>query len=195
MADWQSLVRTTARESMHVAEQLVERQASTLIDIADRLGGVLRRGGTIYLCGNGGSAADAQHVAAEFVGRFLRERRPLPAVALTTNTSILTAIGNDYDFSQVFSRQVRAQVTERDAVVGISTSGKSENVLQALAAGRELGAVTVGFTGQPGEPLASACQLCLRAPSPLTPRIQEAHILAWHIVCDLIERQFTPTAG
>ncbi len=188
----EALVRTTARESAHVVQQMVEREAATLVAIAERLGGVLRSGGTIYLCGNGGSAADAQHIAAEFVGRFLRERRPLPAVALTTNTSILTAIGNDYDFNQVFSRQVRAQVSERDAVVGISTSGKSPNVLQALSAARERGAVTVGFTGQPGEPLATSCQLCLRVPSPLTPRIQEAHIVAWHIVCDLIERQFAP---
>jgi D-sedoheptulose 7-phosphate isomerase len=174
---------------------MVEREAGALVEIANRLSAVLRAGGTIYLCGNGGSAADAQHVAAEFVGRFLRERRPLPAVALTTNSSILTAIGNDYDFDQVFSRQLRAQASERDAVVGISTSGKSANVLQALAAARECGAVTVGFTGLPGEPLASACALCLRVPSTLTPRIQEAHIVAWHIVCDLIERQFASPAA
>jgi D-sedoheptulose 7-phosphate isomerase len=190
MTNPEAFIRATAEESGQVVRQMVEREATTLAGIADRLAAVLQAGGTIYLCGNGGSAADAQHVAAEFVGRFLRERRPLPAVALTTNTSILTAIGNDYDFNQVFSRQVRAQVSERDAVVGISTSGKSANVLQALAAGRERGAATVGFTGLPGEPLASACALCLRVPSALTPRIQEAHIVAWHIVCDLIERQF-----
>ncbi len=168
-----------------------KEQGEVLAGISAALLQVLQSGGTIYLCGNGGSAADAQHVAAEFVGRFLRERRPLPAVALTTNTSILTAIGNDYDYSQVFSRQVRAQVTERDAVVGISTSGKSANVLEALRAAREAKAITIGFTGKPGEPLAGECDLCLCVPSKQTPRIQEAHILAWHIVCDLVERSFS----
>jgi D-sedoheptulose 7-phosphate isomerase len=195
MTNSERLIRSLAQESQRVCEELIEQQAPLLAQIADTLGGVLHRGGTIYLCGNGGSAADAQHVAGEFVGRFLRERRPLPAVALTTNTSILTAIGNDYDFSQVFSRQVRAQVGERDALVGISTSGKSANVLQAITAARECGAWTLGFTGLPGEPLASACDLCLRVPSRLTPRIQEAHILAWHIVCDVIERQIDAVAA
>ena len=158
--------------------------------IAEIFTDVLHQGGTIYLCGNGGSAADAQHVAAEFVGRFLRERRPLPAIALTTNTSILTAIGNDYDFSQVFARQVRAQVTMKDVVAGITTSGKSPNVLLAVKAAREAGAKAVGFTGEPGEPLGSLCDVCLKVPSSSTPRIQEAHILSWHVICDLVERHF-----
>jgi D-sedoheptulose 7-phosphate isomerase len=162
-----------------------------LAQISERLTQVLETGGTIYLCGNGGSAADAQHIAAELVGRYLRERQPLPAVALTTNTSILTAIGNDYDFTQVFARQVRAMVTSRDAVVGISTSGKSPNVLEALRAAREIGALTVGFTGMSGQPMVSQSDLCLCVPSTETPRIQEAHILAWHIICDLIERSFS----
>lgn len=157
--------------------------------IAERITGCLQAGGTLYLCGNGGSAADAQHVAAELVGRFLRERRPLPAIALTCNTSILTAVGNDYDFSEVFARQVRAHVTAKDCVVGISTSGRSANVRKALAAARELGATTIGFTGSAGVELASVCDTCLRVPSAVTPRIQEAHLLAWHLVCDLVERQ------
>jgi D-sedoheptulose 7-phosphate isomerase len=159
----------------------------TLVAIADRLTACLDGGGTIYLCGNGGSAADAQHVAAEFVGRFLRERRPLPAIALTCNTSILTAIGNDYDFAQIFARQVRAHVTPRDCVVGISTSGRSPNVLEALRAAREIGACTIGFTGAQGQHLAALCDECLLAPSASTPRIQEAHLLAWHLVCDRVE--------
>lgn len=186
------LIRQHIQDSIAVKTRLADEQGPVIAEIAQCLLGVLKGDGTIYLCGNGGSAADAQHVAAEFVGRFLRERRPLPAVALTTNTSILTAIGNDYDFSQVFARQVRAQVTARDAVVGISTSGKSPNVLHALEAARECGARAVGFTGLPGQPLAAACDLCLCVPSGQTPRIQEAHILAWHVICDLIEREFTP---
>lgn len=178
-------------ESRRVQELLLSREAATMVAVASHLSSVLRRGGTIYLCGNGGSAADAQHVAAELVGRFLRERSPLPAVALTTNTSVLTAIGNDYDFSQIFARQVRACTRAGDAVVGISTSGRSPNVLEAMAAAREAGALAVGFTGDPGLPLFSVCDLCLRTPSDRTPHIQEAHIVAWHAICEIIEFNLT----
>jgi len=143
----------------------------------------------LYSCGNGGSAADAQHVAAEFVGRFLLERRPLAAVALTTNTSILTAIGNDYDYSEVFSRQVRALVKPGDCVTGISTSGRSKNVLRALEAAREIGAVTIGFTGGIGSPLRELCDECFVVESASTPRIQECHLLAWHLICNMVEKQ------
>jgi len=184
----QKLIQQHIKDSVEIKLRMEKEQGPVIARISQSLIKVLGAGGTIYLCGNGGSAADAQHVAAEFVGRFLRERRPLPAVALTTNTSILTAIGNDYDYSQVFSRQVRAQVTQRDAVVGISTSGKSANVLQALRAAREIGAVTIGFTGSPGQPLASETDLCLCVPTKHTPFIQEAHIVAWHIICDLVEQ-------
>jgi D-sedoheptulose 7-phosphate isomerase len=177
------VIRATIEESTAVVRRMLATAAA-------KLGDVLKAGGTIYLCGNGGSAADAQHIAAEFVGRFLRERRPLPSVALSTNTSILTAIGNDYSFDQVFARQVKACVTARDAVCGISTSGKSPNVLEALKAAKANGALTVGWTGEPGEPLGSLCDVCLKVPTTATPRIQEAHIVAWHIVCDLIEREY-----
>lgn len=183
-----SALESQRSESAAVIDALAAH-IDALVAIADRLAACLEAGGTIYLCGNGGSAADAQHVAAEFVGRFLRERRPLPAVALTCNTSILTAIGNDYDFSQVFARQVRAHVTPRDCVVGISTSGKSPNVLEALKAAREVRACTIGFTGATGNDLAALCDACLRAPATTTPRIQEAHLLAWHLVCDEVERR------
>jgi len=192
--NWQKLIQQHINENAQTQIRMEKEQGPVMARIGQCLLKVLRSSGTIYLCGNGGSAADAQHVAAEFVGRFLRERRPLPAVALTTNTSILTAIGNDYDYSQVFSRQVRAQVTSRDAVVGISTSGKSANVLEALRAAREAQAVAIGFTGSPGEPLASETDFCLCVPSQQTPRIQEGHILAWHIICDLIERSFCDAA-
>lgn len=175
------------RDSIAVISALAEHH-DTIAAIAARLAACLDGGGTIYLCGNGGSAADAQHVAAEFVGRFLRDRRPLPAVSLTCNTSLLTAIANDYDFSQVFARQVRAHAGPGDCVVGISTSGRSANVLAAVAAAREVGAATIGFTGAEGHELSTLCDVCLLAPSAHTPRIQEAHLVAWHLICDLVER-------
>jgi D-sedoheptulose 7-phosphate isomerase len=178
---------TQLGESVAAISALAEHQ-SAIAAIAKRLLGCLTDGGTIYLCGNGGSAADAQHVAAEFVGRFLRERRPLPAVALTCNTSTLTAIGNDYGFDEIFSRQVKAHVGPKDCVVGISTSGRSLNVLKALTAAREAGAATIGFTGAGGHDLAALCDECLLAPSEQTPRIQEAHLVAWHLICDAVER-------
>jgi D-sedoheptulose 7-phosphate isomerase len=176
-----------AREHLALTSRVVETQLPVLLEVADALTACLRAGGTIFLCGNGGSAADAQHVAGEFVGRFLKERRPLPAIALSTNSSILTAIGNDYHFDQVFARQVAAQATARDVVVGISTSGKSPNVLEALKAARTVGAKAIGFTGEPGEPLGAACDVCFKVPSRLTPRIQEIHILAWHLICEVVE--------
>lgn len=176
------------REHVRLVEQVRTTHLPILVAISDRLTACLRAGGTIFLCGNGGSAADAQHIAAEFVGRFLLERRPLPAIALSTNTSILTAIGNDYHYDQVFARQVRAQTRAHDVVCGISTSGKSPNVLEALKAAREVGAATVGFTGEPGEPLGGLCDVCFKVPSGQTPRIQEVHILAWHMICDRVEQ-------
>jgi D-sedoheptulose 7-phosphate isomerase len=159
----------------------------TLTAISEQIASCFADGGTLYLCGNGGSAADAQHIAAEFVGRFLRERRALPAIALTCNTSILTAIGNDYDFSQIFARQVLASVRQNDIVVGISTSGNSVNVLEALRAAREINAGTIGFTGVSGGELAQLCDTCFRAPSDSTPRIQECHLVAWHLICESVE--------
>jgi len=160
--------------------------------IADRIVASLSAHGTLYLCGNGGSAADAEHVAAEFVGRFLMERRPLPAVALTCNGPLLTAIGNDYDYADVFARQVRAHATPRDCVIGISTSGRSPNVLKALADGRAAGATTIGMTGAGGHRLAELCDACLLVPATHTPRIQEAQLLAWHLICDLVDRTLFP---
>jgi len=165
----------------------------TLTAIAEQLGKCFQASGTLYLCGNGGSAADAQHIAAEFVGRFLKERQALPAIALTCNTSILTAVGNDYDFSQIFARQVRASVKPTDCVVGISTSGRSANVIAALQAAREIGAATIGFTGEAASDFAAHCDLCFHAPSKETPRIQECHLVAWHLVCEVVENCVTET--
>lgn len=150
----------------------------------------LKTGHTIFFMGNGGSAADSQHLAAELVGRFETERRGLPAVAFTTDTSILSAVGNDYGFENIFVRQVEALVKEGDVVVGISTSGNSRNVVAAIQAAREKHAVTIGMTGAGGGALAGLCRLCIRVPSMVAARIQEAHILIGHLVCEIIDREF-----
>jgi D-sedoheptulose 7-phosphate isomerase len=149
----------------------------------------LRTGGKLLVMGNGGSAADAQHLAAELVGRFLMERRALPAIALTTDTSILTAVGNDYGFDQVFSRQVEALASPGDMVLGISTSGNSRNVINALATARDKGCKTIGLLGRDGGEIAGMVDLSLTVSSMETPRIQEAHQLIIHIICDLVEKQ------
>lgn len=175
------------RESVAVVAAIAD-DFTVLEQIASHMASCLKVGGTLYFCGNGGSAADAQHIAAEFVGRFLLERRPLAAIALPCNSSIITAIGNDYDFSEVFSRQVRALAQPADCVIGISTSGSSKNVVAALEAAREIGASTIGFTGTTGDSMAQLCDHCFRSRSASTPRIQEAHIVAWHLVCEMVER-------
>jgi D-sedoheptulose 7-phosphate isomerase len=147
----------------------------------------LASGNTIYLMGNGGSACDCQHFAAELVGRFQKERQAMAAVALTTDTSVLTALANDYGFEVIFSRQVEALVRQGDLVVGITTSGNSPNILRALAAANQQGAVTVGLTGRSGGKLKDICDICIRIPSDVTARIQEAHLLVEHLVCQRIE--------
>ena len=147
----------------------------------------IKRGGKILLMGNGGSAADCQHIAAEIVGRYKRERRGLPSIALTTDTSILTSVGNDYGFEFIFSRQVEALCTPLDVVVGLSTSGNSPNVVRAIATAKEIGATTVAMTGGSGGKLATLCDFNLIMPSSDTPRIQEAHIFIGHSLCDLLE--------
>ena len=144
-------------------------------------------GHTVYLMGNGGSACDCQHFAAELVGRFQKERRAMASVALTTDTSILTALANDYGFEAVFVRQVEALVQAGDVVVGITTSGNSPNILKALAKARELGAVTVGLTGRTGGKMKELCDICIRIPADVTARIQEAHLLVEHMVCQRLE--------
>ena len=147
----------------------------------------LASGGKILICGNGGSAADSQHIAAELVNRFLMERPPLPAIALTTDTSILTAIGNDYGYEQVFEKQVAALGNPGDILIGISTSGNSGNVVRALKTARDKGLVTVGLTGKSGGEMTSLCEYLLSVPTSHTPLIQEIHITAGHLFCDLID--------
>jgi D-sedoheptulose 7-phosphate isomerase len=157
--------------------------------IADVVAGSLEKGGKILLCGNGGSAADAQHIAAELVGRYEIERAPLAAIALTTDTSALTAIGNDYGFDRVFERQVLALGNKGDVLIGISTSGKSPNILLALDAAKQGGLATVGFTGAKGGDMSSCCDIVLHAPSDKTAVIQQIHITAAHVICGLVERR------
>jgi D-sedoheptulose 7-phosphate isomerase len=173
-------------EHMEVVRQLADQQP-VLEGIAVAMTATLRAGGKILWCGNGGSAADSQHLAAEIVGRFRRERRGLPSVALTTDTSILTSVANDYGFESVFSRQVEALGVRGDLLVGISTSGKSPNVLAALEAARAAGLVTVAFTGAGGGKMAQLADHLLAVSSCDTARIQEAHILAGHMLSDWIE--------
>lgn len=150
----------------------------------------LEDGHTVFFMGNGGSAADCQHLAAEFVVRFKRERKGLAAIALTTDTSILTAAGNDFGFETIFSRQIESLVGKGDVVVGISTSGNSPNVVKGIHAAQKTGAFTVGMTGGKGGQMTDLCDVCLTVPSDITARIQEAHITIGHIVCDLIDEVF-----
>ena len=151
----------------------------------------LKGGGKILLCGNGGSAADAQHIAGELLSRYESDRAPLAAVALTTDTSVLTAIGNDYGYEHVFERQVLGLGRKGDVLLALSTSGRSPNILRALDAAKKNGLVTIGFTGQAGGDMASRCDLALRAPSDKTPVIQQIHITAAHVICGLIERSLS----
>ncbi len=167
-----------------VEQELTPRIAEMVELMVD----TFQRGGKVLVMGNGGSAADAQHFVAEIVGRFKMERRGLPALALSTDTSILTAIGNDYGFDRVFSRQVEALAATGDLVIGISTSGNSPNVLLALQLARETGCRTVGLLGKDGGSIKDVCDLALIVPTADTPRVQEAHITIIHIVCDLLEK-------
>jgi len=175
-------------ESLRVKQVMLQECSESLAAICVALAERLGQGGKLLLFGNGGSAADAQHIAAEFVGRYQCEREAIPAMALTVNTSTLTAVGNDYGYDQVFARQIAAFGTKGDAAIGISTSGNSPNVLNGITAARERGMLTVGFTGNTASQLRSAVDLCLTVPSTATPRIQECHILAGHIVSGYCER-------
>jgi D-sedoheptulose 7-phosphate isomerase len=154
----------------------------------------LAAGGVLLACGNGGSAADAQHIAAELTGRFLRDRRPLPALALHGNTSSLTAIGNDYGYDEVFAREVRAHGRTGDVLLAISTSGNSANILRAIDAAREKRMTVIGLTGESGGKMRDLCDMCLCVPSSSTPRIQECHILLGHTICELLEQILCPAA-
>ncbi|MDG7044891.1 MAG: D-sedoheptulose 7-phosphate isomerase [Nitrososphaerota archaeon] len=183
-------VKESAEVKLKVAEdgKLLEK----IVKVAGAIVESLKKGGKLVIFGNGGSAADAQHIACELTGRYLKERDSLPAIALTTNTSCLTAIANDYSYDLVFSRQVQGLVTERDTVIGISTSGMSKNVVLGLKAARDKGAFTVAFTGASGGEVCVHADECIKVPSKSTPRIQEVHITIGHIICQLVEESMFP---
>lgn len=177
----------TFKESIRVKEAFVNENLSKLVSIVEAVTGALKGGNKVLIFGNGGSAADAQHIAAEFINRFVIERPPLPAIALTTDASVITSIGNDYDFSEIFSKQIRAIGQPGDIAWGISTSGNSANVLKGLEAAKKLGLVAIAFTGKDGGNIAKIADLSVNVPSSVTARIQEVHITAGHVICDLVD--------
>jgi D-sedoheptulose 7-phosphate isomerase len=188
--DFERRVSNSIEASIAVKQRLLHSREAieTVARVSEILVAAFDQGGKVLLFGNGGSAADAQHIAAEFVGRFAFDRPALPALALSVNTSCVTAIGNDYGFDLVFSRQIEALGRPGDVAIGISTSGNSANVLRGVAAARKLGLHTVALTGEAGGKLKSAVDDCICAPSNETPRIQECHILIGHIIAELAEQ-------
>lgn len=165
-----------------------ESLRAAIYKISDTITNAFRTGHKLLIAGNGGSAADAQHIAGEFLSRLNFDRNPLPAIALTTDTSVLTAVGNDYGFEKVFERQVRGLGHAGDVFIAISTSGSSPNILAGLKAARDLGMITIGFTGDRKAAMTTLCDHCLAAPSPETPLIQQIHIVAAHAICGIVER-------
>ena len=183
------LVATYFRHSVSTLERAAgdAKLHRAIRTIADLIENIFRSGGKLMIAGNGGSAGDAQHVAGEFLSRLNFDRAPLPAIALSTDTSVLTAIGNDYGFELVFERQIRGLGKKGDGLLAISTSGRSPNILAALRAARDLGITTMGFTGADGGAMKDFCDVCLFATSQETPLIQQIHITAAHVVCNLVE--------
>ncbi len=185
-------VQTAVAETIRLQQQFLQEEGAAVVAAARMLAGALQAQGRVFIFGNGGSAADAQHLAAEFVNRFQVERPPLAAQALTTDTSILTAVANDYDFNEVFAKQIRALGRAGDVAWGISTSGNSPNVVRGLQAARELGLKTLALCGRDGGEVALAADLPLIVRSRNTPRVQEVHITIGHILCDLVDFQLYP---
>lgn len=182
-------------ESAHIKEAIARSEVGMIERMVQAIIYAYKQGGKVVLFGNGGSAADAQHLASELVGWLGRERPAFPALALTTNASILTAQANDCGYDTVFSRQVEALVSDKDVVIGISTSGDSPNVVKAIKTAQAKGAKTIGLTGASGGQLAKTAELVLIVPSDITPRIQEAHITIGHIICEMVEQEMAGTSG
>ena len=180
-------IKNILSESIKAKEALLKDCPGVIVKIVNLIVDSIKNGGKVIIFGNGGSAADSQHIAAELVGRFKKERAALPAIALTTNTSSITAIGNDYGYNLTFARQLEAIAKKPDVAIGISTSGNAENVNQAIIKAKSLGLVTVGLTGRGGGKLGKNADIALKAPSDNTPRIQEIHIAVGHIICELVE--------
>ena len=175
-------------ESIQVKEELLRTSIGKIIEIIDLITGCLKKNGKVILFGNGGSASDSQHIAAEFVGRFKKDRNALSAIALTTNTSILTSLANDYGYEVVFAKQIEALGRKNDVVIGISTSGKAKNVVLGIKQAKKMGLKAIALTGADGGELAKLTDISLVVPSSVTARIQEAHITIGHIVCELVEQ-------
>ena len=186
-----SIILNILEESINVKDRFIKGNIDIIVKGAERLATCIASGKKILIFGNGGSAADAQHIAAEFINRFQIERPPLAAIALTTDTSIITSIGNDYGFDKIFSKQIKALGKKDDIAWGISTSGNSANVIKAINVAKEIGLFTIGFTGQGGK-LAQCVDMLFPVESDKTARIQEAHITLGHIFCDIVERIIFP---
>jgi D-sedoheptulose 7-phosphate isomerase len=188
----EQFINHVVSESLRIKARFFEENTATIIRAADAIVAAIRAGKKLLLFGNGGSAADAQHIAAEFVVRFVPERNALPALCLSTDTSILTAASNDHGYSTVFSRQIDALGANGDIALAISTSGNSPSVLEAINTARSKGLFVIGFTGESGGKMGDQTNILFRVPSTVTPRIQEAHILLGHILCELVDRSLFP---
>ncbi|MEM6318952.1 MAG: SIS domain-containing protein [Bacteroidota bacterium] len=185
----QQQIKETLKQSVLLKLQIIDNEPiiKAVANIAKELTYIFKNEGKVLFCGNGGSAADAQHLAAELSGRFYLDRPPLFAEALHTNSSFVTAVGNDYDFTEIYARAIRAKGRAGDALFAISTSGHSDNILKAIEAAKERGLLTIGLTGKSGGQMVDLCDYLIKIPSTDTPRIQEAHILVGHIICELVE--------
>lgn len=181
------VVAKEIKDSIHTKERFLEMAPAIISKAASLCSESLQAGGRVLLCGNGGSASDAQHISAELSGRYLKDRPPLDSEALHVNTSYLTAVANDYGYDEVYARLVEAKGRKGDVLIGLSTSGNSPNIVKALEVAKKKNMITIGFRGQKPGKMDEFCDLILPVPSPSTPRIQEAHILAGHIMCGLIE--------
>jgi D-sedoheptulose 7-phosphate isomerase len=191
MIDSKTIIKEAVNSHLQVVNSFDDNLISSIESVAKELISCFERGNKVLICGNGGSAADAQHISAELVGRFVKERKPLPCIALTTDTSAITAIGNDYDFHTIFERQVEALVNEFDLVIGISTSGNSKNIINAIEKANLLNCKTVSLTGRDGGELKDISHYNINIDSMITARIQESHILVGHILCEIIDNNYT----
>lgn len=187
--NFQDLIGTILNNHQSVIQNIVPL-IPTLSNIAEKIIHAIQKNGTVFWMGNGGSAADTQHMAAELIGRFKRERRAIASIALTTDTSILTSVGNDYGFNYIFSRQLEGLCKPNDVVIGLSTSGNSQNIIEGVQVAKKIGAYTLSFTGDTGGKLKAMTDDCICVPSDITARIQEAHSLMGHILCEIIDNAF-----
>jgi len=183
----ENIILKRFKESSEVKTRFLKENLAKLLDVIKLVSHTFESGNKLFFFGNGGSAADAQHMAAEFVNRYIMNRPPLPAIALTTDTSILTSVSNDFAFSEIFAKQLRALGKERDVAIGITTTGNSPNIIKAFEVAKEMGMKTVAFTGNDGGAIGKMVDFSLVVPSTSTPRIQEAHILIGHILCEMVE--------